>query len=461
MKNAIIRYKCLVVIWFIRRSLELNVFEPHSIKQQNAILTEKPILLLAAGTQWGKTRVGALRMKMRNHQFTSNEDNFLITSPTYKTLHQSTLPAYLKFMDGFGKYDKKFDVFRLNGGGSVFCRTETDPDSIVGITNIKHIWCDEAGKYGLYFWENIQARAEFFGAGIDLTTSPYSMNWIPKELIKPFDKGLRPDVEYITAPSWENPYHSLYNQEKRAHKKATMDPRRFDMIFGGQFGKMAGLVYDCFDEERDQCDPVKLPTGTKYFAAVDWGYTDPFVIKIRAVTPTGHHFSIGEFYKTRLILAEQILAAKQKMEIFGIERFWADPSRPDSIEAFNRAGIPTIPAENDIRIGVDAHYELIASGKYKVFRGTCPHTLDEYSAYHYPDPEDLGPDDDSKEDLPVGQGDHCMDVERYLTLMTIGKRTEKKTPKTPEEKLQPSRDHEQRIKQLKKGSKRFPGSETW
>jgi hypothetical protein len=54
-----------------------------------------------------------------------------------------------------------------------------------------------------------------------------------------------------------------------------------------------------------------------------------------------------------------------------------------------------------------------------------------------------------------------MDVERYLTLMTIGKRTEKKTPKTPEEKLQPSRDHEQRIKQLKKGSKRFPGSETW
>ncbi len=439
----------------------MNVFEPHSIKQQSAILTEKPILLLAAGTQWGKTRVGALRMKIKNHTFIDPEDNFLITSPTYKTLHQSTLPAFLKFMDGCGTYDKKFDLFRLNTGGVIYCRTQTDPDSIVGITNIKHIWADEAGKYGLYFWENIQARAEFCGAGIDLTTSPYSMNWIPKELIKPFERGLRNDVEYITAASWENPYHSLYNAEKRAHKKRTMDARRFDMIFGGQFGKMSGLVYDCFDEETMQCKPTQLPTGTKYFGGIDWGYTDPFVLKIRAVTPSGHHFSVSEFYKSRLIIGEQILATKQKMEIFGVERFYADPSRPDSIEAFNRAGIPTLPADNDIRNGIDAHYELIAGGRYKVFSGMNPHTLDEYASYHYPEPEDLGPDDNSKEELPVGQNDHSMDVERYLTMATVGRKLEKKSPKTPGENQGLSRDHEERIKQLKKNKKRFQGSESW
>lgn len=440
----------------------MNLFEPHSIKQQNAILTEKPILLLAAGTQWGKTRVGALRMKIKNHTFVDTEDNFLITSPTYKTLHQSTLPAFLKLMDGCGKYDKKFDLFKLNSGGTVFCRTETDPDSIVGITNIKHIWCDEAGKYGLYFWENIQARAAFCGSAIDLTTSPYSMNWIPKELIKPWEKGKRKDVEYITASSWENPYHFLHDKERLAEKRATMDPRRFDMIFGGQFGKMAGLVYDCFDEDTMQCSPIALPTGTKYYGGIDWGYTDPFVIGIRAITPSGHHFRIGGFNKSRLIITDQILAAKQKMEIFGIERFFADPSRPDSIEAFNRAGIPTVPAINDIRIGIDAHYELIASGRYKVFKNSGAHLLDEYASYHYPDPEDLGPDDNSSEDLPVGQNDHEMDVERYLTMMTAGRVIEKKTPKTPEYKSPKSeRNHEKRIQMLKKGKKNFSGSESW
>ena len=105
-----------------------SVFSPHSVKQERAIVTDRRILLLGAGTQWGKTRVGAVRMKSKIHTYTSKDDNFLITSPTYKTLHQSTLPAFLKFMEGCGTYNQKFDEFRIKGGGTVFCRTETDPD---------------------------------------------------------------------------------------------------------------------------------------------------------------------------------------------------------------------------------------------------------------------------------------------------------------------------------------------
>lgn len=437
------------------------IFEPHSIKQQNAILTEKPILLLAAGTQWGKTRVGAIRMKQKLHTYTNKDDNFIITSPTYKTLHQSTLPAFFKVMEGYGKYDKKFDTFKMNGGGTVYCRTSTDPDSIVGITDVKHIWGDEAGKYPLYFWENIQARADFFGCGIDLTTSPYSMNWIPKELIKPFRKGLRPDVEYIQAASWENKYHSLHDPERRAKKKMTMDARRFDMIFGGEFGKMSGLVYDCFEEETHVCKEFQFPTGTKYFAGVDWGHSDPFVITVRAITPSGHHFQVSEFYKTRLLVSDMIIAAKQKKTIFDIQTFYADPSRPEYIEDFNRNGLPTVAADNSIRRGLDVHYELIKSGRYKIIENTSPQTIDEYSTYHYPEPEDLGPDDDSKEDLPVGQNDHTMDANRYVSIMTVRNHI-KKAPKMPDhDKREVWLDHEKRIKHLKKLKKEFPGSEKW
>lgn len=438
-----------------------DYFQCHSERQERALLTEKPILLLATGTQFGKTLCGALRMKIRTTRHAAPGDNFLITSPTYKILHQSTLPAFFKYMDGCGKYDKKFDTFKLNSGGTIYCRTETDPDSIVGITNIKHIWGDEAGKYGLYFWENIQARADFCGASIDLTTSPYSMNWIPKELIRPHEKGLRQDIEYITAASWENPYHSLHDPEKRKAKRATMDERRFDMIYGGQFGKMAGLVYDCFDEEAMQCEPFALPAGTKYYAGLDWGFSpDPFVIIIRAITPSGHHFQVSEFCKTRLTISDQVQAAKQKQQIFNIEKFFADPSQPGSIEEFNRNKLPTIPAENSIRDGIDSHYELIKSGKFKIFRGSSPYSIDEYASYHYPEPSDLGPDDDAKEVVPVDQGNHCMDAAKYLTMMTVGRGVNKLVPKMPEDKRpEIMRDNLKRLKYLKSGRKQYPGSE--
>ncbi len=436
-------------------------FKAHSLKQDKALWTQKTILLLGAGTQWGKTRVGAVRMKHKIHLNTEKDDNFLITSPTYKTLHQSTLPAFLKFMDGCGTYNHKFDEFRIYGGGTVFCRTETDPDSIVGITNIKHIWGDEAGKYRLYFWENIQARAEFCGCGIDLTTSPYSMNWIPKELIKPFENGKRPDVEYIQAASWENPYHSLYAPEKLELKRRTMDPRRFDMIFGGLFGQMAGLVYDCFDEDLHMARPFAFPAGTRFFGGIDWGFTDPFVLGVRAITPDGYHFRVSEFYKTGLTVSDMIEVAKQKQKIFNVQTFYADPSRPEHIEEFNRNGLSCVPAQNDIRHGVDLHYDLIKSGKYRIFEGSSPYALDEYGTYHYPEPEDLGPDDDSKEQLPVGQNDHVMDQERYITVMTY-RSNQKHTPKTPEIKKDIMQmNHEARVNYLKRKNRSGRGSESW
>lgn len=437
------------------------VFEPHSIKQDRAIRSDRQILLLSTGTQWGKTRVGAVRMKEKIHTYTSPDDNFLITSPTYKTLHQSTMPAFLKFMEGCGTYNHKYDEFKIDGGGTVFCRTETDPDSIVGITNIKHIWGDEAGKYRLYFWENMQARAEFCGCGIDLTTSPYSMNWIPKEIIKPWEKGLRPDVEFIQAASWENPYHSLFKPEKLELKRRTMDQRRFDMIFGGMFGQMAGLVYDCFDEIDHQVKPFVFPEGTRFYGGVDWGYTDPFALGVRAITPDGHHFRVSEFYKSGLTVSDMIQVAKQKMATFGITSFFADPAQPGYIEEFNRNGLPTIPADNDIRRGIDLHYQLIKSGKYHVFEGTSPHALDEYATYHYPEPEDLGPDDASKEQLPVDQSNHAMDQERYLTIMTYRTAT-KHVPRAPQDVKDLSKsNHEKRIQQLKRMKKTGRNSESW
>lgn len=436
------------------------IFKPHSLKQERAIFSEKPILLLGTGTQWGKTSVGALRMKDKLHTFTEKDDHFLVTSPTYKTLMQSTLPPFMKFMAGYGEYNKKEDIFEMFNGGIVYFRTETDPDSIVGITNIRHIWGDEAGKYRLYFWENMQARADFFGCPIDLTTSPYALNWIFQDIIKPFRKGLRPDVEFIQAASWENPYHSLFSAKNRKEKRLVMDERRFNMLYGGKWDKMEGLVYDIWDDDENYVPAFSLPGGTRFFGGIDWGYyPDPFALKIRAVTPDGRHFGISEFVKTKLTINDIVEVCRQKKNVFNIQAFFCDPSQPGYIEELNRAKLNARGANNDIRKGIDLHYELIKTRRYKEFTGECPHSKNEREVYHYPEPKDMGPDENKKEIKPVDQNNHCMDVDRYITIETYTSHLIK-PPRVPEDESNEIKSHEHRLNLLKK-SNRNKKAERW
>lgn len=394
-------------------------WHPHSPKQEEAVFSEAAITAACSGIQWGKTSIGAVRMKVRNHTFTDPSDNFIIFAPTYKILQQSSLPAYLRLMHGVGEYSKADAVFRVHGGGNVYCRTATDPDSIVGITNVRHIWVDEAGLISLYAWENVQARAAFKSATIDLTTSPYTLNWLFKEIIRPKQKdpAALPHVKLVQAASWENPYMPPDVIERA---RLTMDARRFNAMFGGMWERMAGLVYDCFDEEENQCGKAQLPSGTKYYAGIDWGFSDPFVLKIRAITPDGNHFGVHEFFKTGLTISDMVGVAKRLHAIYNLTMCYCDPSQPGSIEEFNRAGIPATGAVNDIRLGIDRHYELLKTRRLKYFAGENPHTIDEIDTYHYPSPGDLGPDQNAKDILPVAQADHCMDAERYVSIMTAG-----------------------------------------
>jgi hypothetical protein len=397
-------------------------------------------------------------MKIANHTYTDPSDNFIITAPTYKILQQATLPAYLHFMRGYGDYSKADSVFRIHGGGTVYCRTGTDPDSVIGITNVRHIWGDEAGLYSLYFWENLQARAAFREAGVTLTTSPYTLNWIFKEIIRPLmkDPNARPDVELIQAASWENPLMKMAVIEQA---KKTMDPRRFNALFGGQWERMAGLVYDCFDEIENQCEAIMLPVGTRFVGGVDWGYTEPFVFKIRAITPTGQHYGVHEFYKSGLTINDMVAVVKRLQAVYDLGLVYCDPSQPGYIEEMCRKGIKAVPANNDVRVGIDRHYEMLKTRRLKYFKGQNPYTLDELDTYHYPSPDDLKPDQNAKDQTPVQQNDHALDAERYISIMTFAS-DQKNSPFVPQEVPKKSTDPHKDLSRLLKGPRRG-GAEEW
>ena len=400
----------------------MKSFKAHSTKQETVLISKKRIVILTCGVQFGKSLSGVVWLKQQMHTYTDPSDNFLVTSPTYKILAQSTLPPFMQVMEGCGTLDKQNYVFRMNGGGSCWFRTGQNPDSPVGITNVRAILCDEAGLYTRYFKDNIFARASFKQAPIRIVTSPYSLNWLYQDFIRPWMKGdpfIHDLCDIVQATSKENPY---FPDEEYEQRKRTMDPRRFNMIYGGKFDKADGLVYQNFSLDRHVCEVKQLEPGTQFYGAIDWGYTDPFVVIIRAIDPYGMHYDIGEVYKPGLTLSgmiDNIRRLEHGLGIVGqVKRYEADPSRPDYINELCRAGITCVPANNDIRMGIDLHYELIESGKYKVFAGRCPHLLDEYELYHYPELKDLKPDQGQKDELPVDKDNHAMDCGRYLTCAT-------------------------------------------
>jgi hypothetical protein len=404
-----------------------EVFRVHSDKQDSIIFSEVDETYAIVGIQWGKTTAGAYWMRERMFAHYNKDSNFIIAAPTYKILQQSTLPAFLSVMDGFGEYKAGNAEFHMNGGGVCYMRTGTEPDSVVGITNVRAIWGDEAGKFSLYFYENLLARASFKAAPKLFTSTPYTMNWLYKNVLKPFKAGTLKDTLVVQAKSCDNPYFPMAEYEKR---RLTMDPRRFNALYNGEFEKMHGLVYDCFDDELHVCDAFQLPFGTKYYAGVDWGTTHPFVITVRAITPTGNHYQVSEYYKTGLTIMDMIHVAQKIKQVWGIQMFFCDPAQPGYIEEFNRHGCSAMGAENDIRRGIDLHYSLIKQGKFKIFKGSSPYTLDEVDTYHYSEPKDLGPDDKDKEQNPVDQDNHAMDTWRYATLMTYYS-ADKKAPHVP------------------------------
>lgn len=426
-------------------------FKLHSPKQESIFLSNKDITIAATGIQWGKSCVAVACLVKAMFTHSSPNDNFLVTSPTYKVLYQSTMPVFMKFLKDYGRMDKKNEIFELFNGGKVFFRTGTDPDSVIGITDIRYVVCDEAGLYTRYFKDNIFARSSIKEAKIVMVTSPYSLNWLYTDYIRKYktDPYIQETCHLVQARSNENPYFPAKEYEK---KQKLMDPRRFAMIYGGSFDKAQGLVYDCFDSNLMAIDPIKLPYGTRFFGGIDWGSTDPCAIKIRAVTEFGMHYSVDEVYQTQLH-AEQILDHCARLKtLWGVERFYADPSRPDMIAYLNSHGIVCVKANNEIELGIERHYELIKNGRYQVFRSACPHTMDEYETYHYPEPGDLKPDQSQKKsiNLPVDSNNHAMDTERYITAATH--RVDKNRVETSDKTvLKPRKDDNpyERLKRLR------------
>ena len=399
--------------------------------QLKAFQSNARTIVCLAGKQGGKTTIGGLWARKKSSADFGPKDNAIIAAPNYKIFSQSTYPKFKEFFPRrMGVLDKKDMAFKVNGGGTIYLRSMHDPDSCEGITNVKWIWGDEAGKMRIKAWNNLNGRAAFKQAPIFLTTTPYSLNWLYKDVYKPFKDGKLKDTQVIQWYSIDNPY---FPKEEYERQKELLDERIFRMFYHASFEKMHGLVYDDVDQDNNFEEQFN-PDPRDYFicAGIDFGFTNPFAVSVRALHKIeDRDYQIDEIYETRLTQTDIILKLRELISKHSIEVFYADSEDPGMIQGLQDAGLPVVAVKkgpDSVQNGIIIHNALIKSREYKMLRGRCPNTEDEYSIYHYPEDSEV---DSNRPEKPVDDMNHLMDDNRYVSMSTENFRKKRKEKQIP------------------------------
>ncbi len=376
--------------------------------QEAIFQTDARFSALIAGTGGGKTFIGPYWLAPRIAK--SPEGLFGIGAPTYKMLNRVTAPELVKAFRGTtleGEYKPSVGEYRLPTGGIIYLFSTDDPDHIEG-GQYDDIWLDEAGQMKRWTWVVVQARLGLKQGGLLLTTTPYSLNWMYREIYIPAKAG---DGDYFVSqfPSIANPY---YPREEFERAKRTMDERTFAMRYLGEFRKMAGLVWPEFDSWVCQAAEAELavkrakeePQSVRYVGGIDWGYNNPFVALSGFVDRDDVLWLYRERCQTRTLLSDH------SKHLDDQSTYFADPSGKQEIEEMISLGITTQGAINDVAMGIERVTERGKSGRLRI-SPNCRNLISEAETYHYK--EDT--------DKPVKEHDHCVDALRYVVMGLDGK----------------------------------------
>jgi len=143
-----------------------------------------------------------------------------------------------------------------------------------------------------------------------------------------------------------------------ARAKAETPPAVFEREWLCSFDAGEGLVFgDVFDEHYHVREPSPDVAFSEYLVGVDHGFEDPAVFLPVGVSGHGRDAALwvlDEYYESHKTLTELKAHAGKLLERYPGARWYADPSRPDTIEEYKRLGARIVKANNAIEDGVAA-----------------------------------------------------------------------------------------------------------
>ena len=369
---------------------------------QTAIFqTDARFRALIAGTGGGKTWTGP--WWLANEIAKNPQGLFGVGAPTHKMLERQTVRELVNAFKGTsleGEYKSTRGEYLLPTGGMIYLCSMQDPNLVEG-GQYNAWWLDEAGQMAVWAWVVIQARLGFHEGNLLLTTTPYNLGWLYRDIYKPAQDG---DTDYFVSqfPSTWNPQYP-HREFERA--KRTMDERTFAMRYCGEFRKMSGLVWPgladwvCPQDETDAALQAAqdAPQSVQWVGGIDWGYNNPFVALSGFLDSDDVLWLTTERYVAETLLKDHASSLDQQ------SIYYADPSGKQQIEEMIALGLTVYKADNDVTMGIERVTNRGKTGRLKI-SPACRNLINEAESYRYKE----------ETDKPIKSDDHAPDALRYL-----------------------------------------------
>ncbi len=413
--------------------------------QNRAWTATTPIVAICAGWQSGKTV--SLPFLLKREIQRRGTGDYGAFSSTYKLLNRKFLPELKKVFGEFAVFrasDQQFiftdDGNRLihgagwNGEPTIIQLGHAEnPDSLESATMKAVVW-DECGQRLVpkQSFDTVQSRLMVNRGRMFLASKPYESGWF-EDLVNAGIAGTRPDVATVSFASWDNPENPQIDDPYWEPIKAEMPPFRFMMQYEGRFTMPAGLIYDCFDWEKNTCedfDVAQLPC----YPGMDFGKINTAGIVAADDKSADCIYIIGEYHagkkrdyvehvQSMRDLTRQNARGKSLLPGCGGNKHGEDGWR----EAYRKNGLPLDePPENNIEVQIQTVWSLMNQGKIKFFRRGAQQTIEDVRHYSRKVDEDGRVTDQIDDDAKW----HLLAALRYLIA--------KLRPAKPQEPVFPS-----------------------
>lgn len=414
-------------------------YRPHAVqKAVHGAIRKSRFRVVCAGRRTGKSTLGGHELTVRAYEayFARNElskygkrHEYWIVGPEYsdaekefRVLYNDCLQLGMPFDHPGTYYDAtggNMHISLWDGKFQVHAKSAKYPDSLTG-EGLRGVVLAEAAKLkGSIWWKFIRPMLADTRGWALFSSTPEGKNWFYEQWMK----GLLGQDEWwsIRMPSWSNPviYPGGRQDPEIVSMESDMDSELFKQEIGAEFSEFTGRVFKNFDEEM-HCKPLRYNPALPCFAAVDYGWTNPFVWLLIQVDVWDNVYVIGEYYERHKRIDEvpdELI--DRGLVPAGLRHIYVDPASPGDTNVLeNRLRVKSVGGTGgeikdrlrlirkqleiprELKHLPDGHVDKLP--KLFVDPRKCPNFVREFNDYRYPESKDERNDNES----PMKKDDH-------------------------------------------------------
>jgi hypothetical protein len=274
---------------------------------------------------------------------------YWFVSPTYRQSKEIAWKLLFELLpQGAAKKINETELScTLINGSIIKLKGADNEDSLRGV-GLNGVVLDEYAFMKPNVWEEIIRPMLFDSCGWAMFIStPKGYN----HFYKLWEQASEKDWCRFHYTTFDNPYiDELEIQES----KQTMTSTRFDQEIMAEFTTFEGAVWPMFRRDVHLVPTRTFNKETQHYAAIDFGYAKghPTAFGVFECNNQGDVCLIDGFLTERLDpdqINEQILLYTKHLTLRGI---YYDSARPDLADYYSKKGLPMLPADKDVELGL-------------------------------------------------------------------------------------------------------------